>query len=374
MRICYIVHSQSHFAAPYVDYFARQGHEVHVISFTREPVANAVNHHPLARDCDPVGNNLHYIGAIPTVRRLVRRIAPDILHAHFLTSNGLVAAASGFHPLVVSARGSDVHASMRRPLRRALIRFVMSRADLVNPVSAELTALVASLGVPAAKTLCLTQGIDTGRFALPRPQTGGPVTMICTRKLQAPYQPEVIVEALVRVAAQGHDFRFTFAATGRDEVAVQRLVRERDLANRVEFLGGYPPDKLPSLLAAVDVYVSASLWDGASPALLEAMAAGVYPIVSDCPANREWLRGDGDGLLFAPGAADQLARCLTLAATRRDLWAPAAERNRRTVTARAERATNLQTIARHYERLVGEFGRWAVPAREQPATADLTRR
>jgi hypothetical protein len=63
-----------------------------------------------------------------------------------------------------------------------------------------------------------------------------------------------------------------------------------------------------------------------------------------------------------------------LAATRRALGAPAAERNRRTVTARAERATNLQTIARHYERLVGEFGRWAVPAREQPATADLTRR
>ncbi len=34
MRICYIVHSQSHFAAPYIDHFARSGHEVHLISFT----------------------------------------------------------------------------------------------------------------------------------------------------------------------------------------------------------------------------------------------------------------------------------------------------------------------------------------------------
>jgi len=368
MRICYVVHSQSHFAAPYVDYFAHQGHEVHVISFTNDPVANAVNHHPLARDCDPVGNNLYYLAAIPAVRRLVRRIAPDLLHAHFLTSNGLVAAATGFHPLVVSAHGSDVHVSMRRRARRALIRFVMSRADLVNPVSTELAALVASLGVPAAKTLCLTQGIDTGRFALPRRQAGGPVTMICTRKLQAPYQPEVIVEALVRFTVQGHGFRFTFAASGRDQAAVRRLVRERGLADRVEFLGGYPPAALPSLLAAADVYVSASLWDGTSLSLLEAMAAGAYPIVSDLPANREWLRGDGDGLFFAPGAADQLARCLALAATRRELWTPAAERNQRTVTARAERATNLQTIARHYERLIEEFGRRAVPARQQPTT------
>ena len=90
----------------------------------------------------------------------MRSIAPDLVHAHFLTSNGLVATTSGFHPLVVSARGSDVHNSLRHPLRRALIRYVVQRADLVNPVSAELAAKVATLGVPAAKTLCLSQGID----------------------------------------------------------------------------------------------------------------------------------------------------------------------------------------------------------------------
>jgi glycosyltransferase involved in cell wall biosynthesis len=356
MRICYVVHSQSHFAAPYVEYFARRGHEVHVISFTSELVANAVNHHPLRRECDPMRNNLYYLAAVPAVRRLVRRITPDILHAHFLTSNGLVAAASGFHPLVVSARGSDVHASMPRRLRRALIRFVMSRADLVNPVSQELGTLVASLGVPSTKMLCLTQGIDTERFTLARQRARGPVTMICTRKLQAPYQPEVIVQALARVAEQGHDFRFTFAASGRDEPAVRRLVREQGLAAQVEFLGGYSQDALPSLLAAADVYVSASLWDGTSPALLEAMAAGTYPVVTDCPANREWLYGDDGGMLFLPGAMEELTRCLTQAATRRDLWAVAAERNRRVVAARAERATNLRMIGQHYERLIEEVG------------------
>src|SRR3990172_7996667 len=168
MRICYVVHSASHFAAPYVDHFARAGHEVHVISFSQEPLANAVTHYPVAREYDPLGNKLDYVRAIPTVRRLLRRIAPDLLHAHFLTSNGLVAAATGFHPLVVSARGSDVHESMGRPLRRALIRFVMRRADLVNPVSREIAAKVASLGIPAAKMLCLTQGIEVSRFDLPR--------------------------------------------------------------------------------------------------------------------------------------------------------------------------------------------------------------
>jgi glycosyltransferase involved in cell wall biosynthesis len=362
MRICYVVHSASHFAAPYVDYFARNGHEAHVISFSQEPLANAVNHHPVAREYDPTGNKLDYVRAIPAVRRLVRRIAPDLLHAHYLTSNGMVAAATGFHPLVVSARGSDVHDSMRSPWRRALVRMVMNRADLVNPVSRELAAKVASLGVPAGKTLCLTQGIDTARFVVPRrSRAPGRVTMICTRKLHRPYQPATIVEALALIAARGLDFHFTFAATGRDQAMVRRMVAERRLGARVGFLGGYLPEQLPGLLAEQDIYVSASLWDGTSPALLEAMAAGAYPVVTDCPANREWLQGDGDGLLFAPDDIAGLAACLLTAATRSGLWEAAAVRNRRIVIERADRETNMRIMAANYDRLVEEFSRGGRP-------------
>lgn len=359
MRICYVVHSRSHFAAPYVDFFARQGHEIHVISFTHEPVAHAVTHHPVAREYDPTANKLDYVRAIPAVRRLVRRIAPDLLHAHYLTSNGLVAAATGFHPLVVSARGSDVHQSMGSWARRALIRLVMARADLVNPVSAELAGLVAALGVPAAKTLCLTQGIEVARFAGVQRvfPPDGPVRMICTRKLHAPYQPETIVAALARLAARGVDFRFLFAAGGRSERAVRDLVKARGLTERVRFLGGYAPEALPGLLAEADVYVSAALWDGTSPALLEAMAAGAYPVVTDCPANREWLCGREDGLLFRAEDVEHLAARLADAATRRDLWRAAAARNRRIVAERADRETNLRLIAAHYERLVRGRGR-----------------
>jgi glycosyltransferase involved in cell wall biosynthesis len=356
MRICYVVHSANHFAAPYVEYFAAAGHEIHVISFSHGALAHAIMHYPVARDYDPTGNKLDYVRAIPAVRRLLGRIAPDLVHAHYLTSNGLVAAAAGFHPLVVSARGSDVHQSVDHLLRRTLIRFVMRRADLVNPVSRELAAKIAALGVPEEKILCVTQGIDVGRFALPRRAArGAAVEMICTRKLHAPYQPAVIVEALTRLAAQGLDFRFTFAASGRDEAALRALVAARGLRERVTFLGGYHPDTLPALLAGAHVYVSASRWDGTSPALLEAMAAGALPVVTDCPANREWLSGDGDGFLFATDDPDDLARCLQ-AAARGDLWDTAAARNRATVQARADRAANLRLLGEHYLRLVGSPG------------------
>jgi L-malate glycosyltransferase len=362
MRICYIVHSQSHFAAPYIDWFAARGHDIHLISFTRDPLPNAVNHHPLPHDCDPTSSPLHYVRAIPQVRRLVRAIAPDLVHAHFLTSNGLVATASGFHPLVVSARGSDVHNSLRHPARRALIRFVLQRADLVNPVSAELAEKVAALGVPAERTLCLSQGIDARQFTsvVRPPRTDGVVRLICTRKLHRPYQPAVIVAALARLAAEGIDFHLTFAAGGRDLEALRRDVAARGLAERVAFLGGYAPAELPALLAAADVYVSASLWDGTSPALLEAMAAGLFPVVTDCPANREWLRGGVDGLVFAPDDAEALAAALLRTAREPALWSAARDRNRETVLGRADRETNMAVLAQHYDRLVAASGRRAL--------------
>jgi glycosyltransferase involved in cell wall biosynthesis len=361
MRICYIVHSQSHFAAPYIDHFARRGHEIHLVSFTRDPLPNAVNHHPLPEDCDPTKSPLvSYVRAIPQVRRLVRRIAPDLVHAHFLTSNGLVATASGFHPLVVSARGSDVHNSLRHPARRALIRWVVQHADLVNPVSAELAAKIATLGVPPAKMLCLSQGIEAARFEVARrPAPDGVVRLICTRKLHRPYQPQTIVAALARLARQCVPFHMTFAADGRDLAALRSEVAKQGLADRVRFLGGYAPSALPGLLASADVYVSASLWDGTSPALLEAMAAGVYPVVTDCSANREWLSGSGDGLLFPPDDVDALTAALARAIADRGAWDVARARNRTLVRTRADRERNLEILGAHYERLIGARGRVA---------------
>src|SRR5437867_6178790 len=100
MRICYVAHSNSHFTAPYVDYFSAHGHEIHVVSFHPQDLARAVMHHPAGRRFNPEKHKLRYLWDARSFISLVRRINPDILHAHYVTSNGVLAAASGVHPLV----------------------------------------------------------------------------------------------------------------------------------------------------------------------------------------------------------------------------------------------------------------------------------
>jgi len=353
VRICYVGHSINHFVAAYVNYFARRGDEVHLISLSRRDLPGAINHHPLRRDHNPHEDKSAYLWAVGRVRRLIRRIRPDIVHALYAISNGAIAAASGFHPLVVSAFGTDVYGSINHPIKRKVLRWTMKRADLVNPVSADLESRILSLGVPADKILRLTEGIVVERFIVDRSRRrAGPARLICTRKPAKILQCDRIARALALLAARGMAFECTFAAGGFLEPDLRRLVQDLGLTDRVRFLGGYDNDDLPAMLADVDVYVSASLWDGASPALLEAMASGAFPVVSDIPANREWLSGCGDGLLFSPHSDEQLADCLVRAIQDEPLRRQAVERNRRTVMARADRDPNMGVLATHYERLL----------------------
>src|SRR5919106_1933373 len=257
MRICFVSHATSHFTTPYVDYFSDLGHEVHLVSLFRTDVPKAVNHHPLRMFSRPGVRTLTYLRALLPVRRAVRSIAPGLVHAHYLTSNGVLAAFAGCRPLILSAHGSDLH-QMSNPLRRAAVAYALRRADLVNPVSLHMRNVLSSLGVAPARLLTLSQGVDTTRFVVDRSRRReGPAQVLCTRRLEAPYNCIAIVQALSILKERRVACHVTFAGTGPQEARLKREVSQRGLGADVTFLGGYRQDELPSLLARADIYVSA---------------------------------------------------------------------------------------------------------------------
>lgn len=102
--------------------------------------------------------------------------------------------------------------------------------------------------------------------------------------------------------------------------------------------------------------MSASRWDGTSPALLEAMASGIVPVVSDIAGNREWLDAASGDLLFDHESIEAQVGCLLTAfeiAQDADSRVAVMERNRQRVMERGDWTTNMRTLAGHYERLIG---------------------
>ena len=129
-------------------------------------------------------------------------------------------------------------------------------------------------------------------------------------------------------------------------------VKDTVLEENVSFVGRVDNCGLPSILQQHDIYLSASLRDGTSLSLLEAMATGLFPVVSDIKANSTWLRHNVDGLLHRVGDAGDLANCIARVLDDPEMVAKAVRRNRQSVLAKGNRNENMKRLGSIYERLV----------------------
>jgi glycosyltransferase involved in cell wall biosynthesis len=217
--------------------------------------------------------------------------------------------------------------------------------------------MVESLGIGSDKIETLTLGIDTDRFALvkrPQIRKSGVLRLVCTRRLESVFDHHTIVDALVILRGRGVKFETTFAGDGSLLGELTQHVRNVGLDDSVNFAGRVDNDKLPEVLGRNDIYLSASLWDGASLSLLEAMASGLFPIVSDIEANSAWLKHNVDGLLHKVSDPDDLAKCILQLCSHPELAARAVRHNRERVVESGARRTNMKRLEGIYEDLAAK--------------------
>lgn len=111
MRICYIADAASIHTQRWVNFFARRGHEIHLISPNiGDSYVEGVRFHLLSKTMSSLPP-IRYLSLLPRmlrVRRLLKMIQPDVVDAHYIAGNGYLGVASGFHPIVLTAWGSDI--------------------------------------------------------------------------------------------------------------------------------------------------------------------------------------------------------------------------------------------------------------------------
>jgi UDP-N-acetylglucosamine:LPS N-acetylglucosamine transferase len=78
--------------------------------------------------------------AVKHLKKVLKEVKPDILHAHYVTSYSLIAALSGFHPLIVSIWGSDVYIFPKQlKINEYIVRYTLSKADKILSTSHVMT-------------------------------------------------------------------------------------------------------------------------------------------------------------------------------------------------------------------------------------------
>lgn len=287
--------------------------------------------------------------ALPAI---VQRHESEIVLTMYAGSLAMGAWLSRTRPYAIYVVGSDV--LFMRGIYRFLSRIALNAAGVVfvnGTYLAEKTRAMA----PRARVVPLLIGVDTDRFA-PLEKPARPVRVVCTRAFKPVYDNERLIDALRLMGDSAGDLTMTFTSAGPLLDRVRAAARDRlspAMCDRVRFLGGVSDDVLRETVQQSHIYVSMSLSDGTSTSLLEAMACGVFPIVSDIPQNREWIDpATGNGLLVPVGRPEALAEALGRAIADPTMRDRAAGPNRARVVERACSRTSMKQLSEILESVV----------------------
>ncbi|WP_414675137.1 glycosyltransferase family 4 protein [Luteibacter sp.] len=249
---------------------------------------------------------------------VVASLRADVIHVHGLAYARHAAAMARAYPSppVVLQDHAD---GIPRGWRRLPWRYWYRVASGIAFTSPELAEPFLRRGLFRHDTRFFAIPESSSRFtpgdrAEARAATGlhGAPCVLSVGHLAPGKDPITMLDGVARAAERLPDIQLYCAfGTAPSMVDVQeRIGRDARLAGRVHLLGNVPHARIEALMRAADVYVSASVAESSGYALLEAMACGTFPVVTDIPAARA-ITGDGRvGKLWRRGDATALADAL----------------------------------------------------------------
>lgn len=353
MRIAFLGDASLDHVKRWAGYFGGRGHDALLLSF--EETAECTVPCRRLKTVLPT-KLLGYTAALGSVKSELEFFRPEIVNALYAGGYGFVAALSGFKPLVVTALGSDLLVDYPSSIiHRLQIDYAVRKASLVTTDADVLTDILVRSGTPPVKILKAYFGIDEAVFypaaeGSDRDQHTG-ARIISTRNLHPIYEVERLIDAL-RSLLEHIDAHVVICGDGPERGRLERKTVLLGLVDRIGFRGRLGPETLAGELRAADVYVSTSRSDSTSVSLLEAMACGVPPVVTDIPANREWITEGENGLLVPPGDPLALAGAVRRIFEDRVFASRARELNRKLVREKGLWKKNMEIIERAFTRLV----------------------
>ena len=249
--------------------------------------------------------------------RILKRINPDFIHLHVQHHYSASIILSG-HPYILTSWGAEVLSLPDADiLARSMARMASIKAHRIIVDAQCLKDIWMKTGAPQDKVKVIPFGVDLGIF---NPDVDGSnvrrrlrieendTVIISTRALfNNHYNVECLVHSIPIVLEKCRNVKFIIKGVGPLRSQLRNLVDELGVHEHVRFVGLVSHSEVAQYLTASDIYVSTPFIDSTSVSLLEAMACGLPPIVTDILGNREWIENGTNGLLFQPKNSSALA-------------------------------------------------------------------
>lgn len=283
-------------------------------------------------------------GRVRQMAKLFRDGHFDVVHTHNTHPhiNGSIAARLAGVPVVVNTRhGQRAGHGWKSRTQFRWASHLVNKIIAVSDDAAQLC--VTSDGVSQRKVLRIWNGIDVDDFKFSGP-VQAPIA-ISVARLSAEKDFPSLLQAIHIAVSQVPDLKLKLVGDGPERGKLERLAHELDLSKHVEFLGDR--NDVPKLLAQAGFFVTASLTEGISLTLLEAMAVGLPVIATSVGGNSEIVEDPRTGRLVPPANPQALAAAIVAMCQQPETWQALGQAGR----ARVEEHFEVRRMVADYERL-----------------------
>jgi len=375
IKLCLIGNIQSPQNQNLVNFFKNIHYDVYFIS-TRPPslcsgvsgrakpgnIAGIENYYLGPITANPCSTACYFLRSLLRIRRLFKKIKPDIVHGQDLVFGGIWAYLTGFHPLVTTAWGSDVmnYEKFIR-LEQYLIRKTLKKADLVTFASKALLDKAKKIGMPEEKAQLVHFGVDLDIFKKQNVENlrsklkiKNEKIIFCPRSIAPIYNTDILIEALAKLN-RTRKFKLILVNQNANEnylIKIEKLIIKYNLVDDVVFLPKLQPKEMAKYYNLADVVVSISSSDGCSVSFLEAMASECKIVATNLPYIKEWFSKNNIWLVPVSNVEKTSPALLEASKFPKFQWQKIGEANRQQIAQKAEINNNFEKLDELYRGLI----------------------
>jgi len=299
---------------------------------------------------------LKYLKALPTLKQVIKDFKPDIVHAHYATSYGLLGALSGFHPFILSVWGSDVFSfPLKSRLHKMMLKYNLKKADKIlstSHVMAKETKLYTNKNIEVTPF-----GIDMKQF---RPMeveslfNKSDIVIGTVKTLENKYGIEYLIRAfkIISDRYQKLPLKLLIVGGGSLESNLKSLVKELNIENKTLFTGRVPFTDVPKYHNMLSVSVSVSNSESFGVAIIEASSCGKPVVVSNVGGLPEVVEDGVSGFVVPPRDPQKTAEVIDKLLLNKNLREKIGKNGRDRVKRLYNWDDNVKQMIRIYKELV----------------------
>jgi glycosyltransferase involved in cell wall biosynthesis len=216
-------------------------------------------------------------------------------------------------PYIISLRGSDVPGEHSRlqleyKLLGPLLKRIWTGASSLVANSSGLKERALRF-MPSANIEVIPNGVDLDRFA---PAAGreinDEVKLLTVGRLSGTKRFDMLIEAVRILHDKGRKVHLTIVGGGGLFEELKELIERKNLNGIIDLTGRIETEKMPDIYRQHDMFVTATMQEGMSNAMLEAMASGLPIITTSCEGLEELIADNG--IIVKESTAEALANAI----------------------------------------------------------------